>query len=180
VSTHRPHGRRSRRWSVPSYAPVAAAAGALAAPLRFGATTHALMVGGVLATLAVVAAVDLRCRLVPNAIVGPAVLAVLSWQLLFAPGHALEWVIAAVAAPVALLVAAAAQPGGLGMGDVKLAALLGAALGAGVVPALLLAFICVVPVAVVQLVRGGAAAVRTATIPFAPFMALGAAILLLG
>jgi leader peptidase (prepilin peptidase)/N-methyltransferase len=68
---------------------------------------------------------------------------------------------------------------GMGMGDVKLAAVLGAALGINVVSALLVASLAVVPVALMILVRGGRAAGRTA-IPFAPFLALGAAVVLLG
>ena len=66
----------------------------------------------------------------------------------------------------------------VGMGDVKLGALLGAALGLAVVPALLTASLAVVPVAGVLLARAGSAARRTA-IPFAPFLALGAAAVLL-
>jgi prepilin signal peptidase PulO-like enzyme (type II secretory pathway) len=58
------------------------------------------------------------------------------------------------------------------MGDVKLAALLGAALGWAVVPALALAFISVFPFALWTVVRGGIAA-RKSTLPFAPFMAFG-------
>ena len=167
-----------RRWSVPAPALPAAAAAALAAVLRLGATSDAVMAAGVLAVLAVIAAVDLRWRLVPNKIVGPATAAVLAWQLAFAPGHALEWIVAAASAPVVLLLPSLVKSGAIGMGDVKLAGLLGAALGAAVVPALMLGFIAVVPVAVVLLVRGGASAPRT-MIPFAPFMAFGAAVTLL-
>jgi leader peptidase (prepilin peptidase)/N-methyltransferase len=167
-----------RRWSVPAPALPAAAAAALAAVLRLGATSHAAMAAGVLAVLAVIAAIDLRWRLVPNKIVGPATAAVLAWQLAFAPGHALEWIVAAASAPVVLLLPSLVKSGAIGMGDVKLAGLLGAALGAAVVPALMLGFIAVVPVAVVLLARGGASAPRT-MIPFAPFMAFGAAVTLL-
>jgi prepilin signal peptidase PulO-like enzyme (type II secretory pathway) len=47
------------------------------------------------------------------------------------------------------------------------------------VSALLFASLAVVPVAIVILIRGGRAAGRTA-IPFAPFLAFGAAVVLLG
>jgi leader peptidase (prepilin peptidase)/N-methyltransferase len=168
-----------QRWSVPAPALPAAAAAALAGVLRLGATSDAVMAASVLAVLAVIAAVDLRWRVVPNMILGPATAAVLAWHLAFAPGHALEWIVAVVGAPVVLLLPSLVRPGAIGMGDVKLAGLLGAALGAAVLPALMLGFLAVVPVAVVLLVRGGASAPRT-MIPFAPFMAFGAAVMLLG
>jgi prepilin signal peptidase PulO-like enzyme (type II secretory pathway) len=67
----------------------------------------------------------------------------------------------------------------MGMGDVKLGLLLGAALGWGVLGAVLLAFVCVLPVALIVLLRGGVAARKT-TIPFGPFLSLGALIILFG
>ena len=166
------------RWHVPAAALPLAAALALAAALRLGATTHAVMAAAVLAVLGVIAAIDFKWRVVPNKIVGPATLAVLAWQLAFAPNHIAAWIAAAVGAPLFLLVAALVSRKGLGMGDVKLAGLLGAALGAAVMPALLVAFLACVPVALALLIRGGVAARRTA-IPFAPFMCFGAAVMLL-
>ena len=64
------------------------------------------------------------------------------------------------------------------MGDVKLGALLGAALGQEVLSALMLGFLAVVPFALVLLVRRGAAA-RRSTLPLGPFLAFGAAVALL-
>ena len=63
------------------------------------------------------------------------------------------------------------------MGDVKLMLLIGAALGWSVAGALLLAFACVFPVALAIVIRGGAAARKT-SLPFGPFLALGALIML--
>lgn len=57
------------------------------------------------------------------------------------------------------------------MGDVKLALLLGAALGWGVLDALLIGFLCTFPAGLLLLVRDGMAA-RKATIPFGPFLSL--------
>jgi leader peptidase (prepilin peptidase)/N-methyltransferase len=167
-----------RRWSVPVPALPAAAAVALTGVLRLGATSGGVIAAGVLGLLTVIAAIDLRWRLVPNIIVGPATAAVLTWQLAFAPGRAVEWIAAAVGAPLLLLLPSLVKPGAVGMGDVKLAGLLGAALGTAVLPALMLGFLSVVPASVLLLVRGGAAA-RRSVIPFAPFMSFGAAVMLL-
>jgi prepilin signal peptidase PulO-like enzyme (type II secretory pathway) len=65
------------------------------------------------------------------------------------------------------------------MGDVKLAMLLGATLGWGVAGALELAFISVLPFALVARGRSRSG-VRAATLPFAPFMAFGALVVLIG
>ncbi len=64
-------------------------------------------------------------------------------------------------------------PAGMGMGDVKLALLLGAALGWLVVLALFVGSLGVGLAGVVFLVREGRAA-RKKAIPFGPFLALGA------
>jgi leader peptidase (prepilin peptidase)/N-methyltransferase len=116
---------------------------------------------------------------VPNRIVFPAFCVVLAFQLAVAPQHAAEWLAAAACAPLVMLMPAIVDRDAVGMGDVKLAALLGAALGGKVLVALLIGSVAVIPVAAVMLARGGLAARRSA-IPFAPFLALGAAAVLLG
>jgi prepilin signal peptidase PulO-like enzyme (type II secretory pathway) len=65
----------------------------------------------------------------------------------------------------------------MGMGDVKLALLLGAGLGSSVVGAISVAFLAVFPIAVGMLIRGGLGA-RRRTLPFAPFLALGTLVVL--
>ena len=64
-------------------------------------------------------------------------------------------------------------PAGFGMGDVKLMLLLGAALGAAVLPALLLGTLAGGVAAVIVLLREGGGARRKA-IPYGPFLAFGA------
>jgi leader peptidase (prepilin peptidase)/N-methyltransferase len=66
----------------------------------------------------------------------------------------------------------------MGMGDVKLAVLLGAGLGWGVVGAVTVAFLSMFPVALGTLIRGGLAARKT-TLPFGPFLALGGLVILI-
>ena len=78
----------------------------------------------------------------------------------------------------ALLVVALAYPAGLGMGDVKLALLLGAALGATVAVALMVGLLAALVPAVVLIVRQGQKAARKTAIPFAPFLAFGAVVAL--
>lgn len=169
----------SRRWSVPMAAAPCAAAAALAAALRLGATSPGLLAVVLLPLLVVLAAIDLRSRLVPNRIVVPALACALVYQTVVASDDAIEWLAACVLAPLVLLLPALLDRRAVGMGDVKLAALLGAALGAKVLPVLLIGSLAVIPVAAVILVRGGRAARRTA-IPFVPFLAFGTAVVLLG
>ena len=70
-----------------------------------------------------------------------------------------------------------AYPGGMGMGDVKLALLLGAMLGRLVAPGLMLGVLAALVPSFVLLARHGSAA-RKIGIPFAPFLALGAVVAL--
>jgi leader peptidase (prepilin peptidase)/N-methyltransferase len=88
-----------------------------------------------------------------------------------------EWAIAGLGAAAFLLVAALAYPGGMGMGDVKLALLMGVALGYPVAVALPLGMIAALVPSVVLLARHGSRA-RKMAIPFAPFLALGSVITL--
>jgi leader peptidase (prepilin peptidase)/N-methyltransferase len=88
-----------------------------------------------------------------------------------------EWALAALGASLFLFVAAVAYPAGMGMGDVKLALLMGAALGKTVSVALFAGmFLALVP-SIFLLARHGSAA-RKMGIPFAPFLALGSVIAL--
>jgi leader peptidase (prepilin peptidase)/N-methyltransferase len=83
-----------------------------------------------------------------------------------------EFLIAGGAAFLFLLLAALAYPAGMGMGDVKLAGVMGVYLGASVAPALLAAFLSGTVAGLVTIAREGTEA-RKKGIPFAPFLALG-------
>jgi leader peptidase (prepilin peptidase)/N-methyltransferase len=83
-----------------------------------------------------------------------------------------ELLIAGGAAFTLLLLAALAYPGGMGMGDVKLAGVMGLCLGLPVAPALLIAFFAGSIVGVAIMLRHGAGA-RKRAVPFGPFLALG-------
>jgi leader peptidase (prepilin peptidase) / N-methyltransferase len=143
------------------------------------ALDRALIFAFVAGVLAVLSAVDIQRGLIPNRIVLPAAAVTLAMQLVLFPDRALECVLAALAASLAFLITHLAQRSWIGMGDVKLALLMGAALGWGVVGAVLLGFVCVFPAALVVLVRGGLGA-RKATIPFGPFLSLGTLLVMFG
>jgi leader peptidase (prepilin peptidase) / N-methyltransferase len=83
-----------------------------------------------------------------------------------------EWAVAGLGAALFLLLAALAYPRGMGMGDVKLALLLGFALGRTVPLAMLAGMVAALVPSAVLFARHGSAA-RKMAIPFAPFLALG-------
>ena len=159
---------------------VAAAGAALGASvlLRYGPTGRGALAASLAALLVVLSAIDLERRVLPNVIVLPAIAVALPAQLLLAPGRWLEWMLAAVGAALVILLPLLAGRAGIGMGDVKLAFLLGLVLGEGVMLAILVASFAVLPVALALLARHGGAALRMG-VPFGPFLALGAVVALL-
>jgi leader peptidase (prepilin peptidase)/N-methyltransferase len=153
-----------------------ATAGLLAGVVgAFGLSLRAAAAAVLCAALVVVTATDLTHRIVPNRVVLPAAAVVLA--LMTAADPSPEWAIAAVGASGFLLVAALAYPGGMGMGDVKLALLMGAALGRTVPVALMLGMIAALVPSAVLFARHGSKA-RKMAIPFAPFLALGSVVVL--
>lgn len=143
--------------------------------LAFGWSGKSFVAAFFCATLVTVSATDLSHRIVPNVIVLPASAAVLAANTLLEPS--VEWVLGAFGASLFLLLAALAYPKGMGMGDVKLALLLGAMLGRTVPVALMLGMIAALVPSIVLFARHGKAA-RKMAIPFAPFLALGGVIAL--
>jgi leader peptidase (prepilin peptidase)/N-methyltransferase len=125
--------------------------------------------------LVAICATDLEHRIVPNKIVLPAAALVLAAQTALHPSP--EWALGALGASGFLFLAALAYPAGMGMGDVKLALLLGAMLGPLVGVGLMLGMLAALVPSIVLLARHGSAA-RKMGIPFAPFLALGAIVAL--
>jgi leader peptidase (prepilin peptidase)/N-methyltransferase len=138
--------------------------------LRFGLSQDAVVAAFVCTVLVAISATDLEHRIVPNRIVVPAAVAVLLAQTALHPSP--EWAIGAVGASGFLLLAALAYPAGMGMGDVKLALLMGAALGRVVPVALMVGMLSALVPSAVLFARHGAGA-RKMGIPLAPFLALG-------
>jgi prepilin signal peptidase PulO-like enzyme (type II secretory pathway) len=143
--------------------------------LRFGLTARAAIAAGVCAVLVVVSATDLEHRIVPNRIVLPATVAVLVANLVVSPG--IEWPLAAIAAATFLFLPALAAPGALGMGDVKLALFLGAALGRTTGVGIMLGLLAALVPSLILLAKHGRKA-RKMALPLAPFLALGGLIAL--
>jgi leader peptidase (prepilin peptidase)/N-methyltransferase len=165
---------RARRVEGRSLAVWVAAAGlTLLCFARFGITGRTLIGGFFVCVLVVLSAIDLAERRLPNRIVLPATAIVLSAQLIVYPERALEWVLAACGAACFLALPMLVNPSGMGMGDVKLALLLGAGLGAAVAPAILLGVLAAGLFSLFLVVRSGLGA-RKSFIAFGPFLSFGA------
>ena len=143
--------------------------------LTFGLTGQMVVSAFFCAVLVAVSAIDLTHRIIPNRIVLPAFVLVLVAQTLLEPSP--EWALAALGASGFLFLAVLAYPAGMGMGDVKLALLMGAALGKTVAVALMFGMVAALVPAVILLVRHGSKA-RKMGIPFGPFLALGSVVAL--
>jgi leader peptidase (prepilin peptidase)/N-methyltransferase len=120
-----------------------------------------------------IAFIDLEHRIIPNKLTGLGAGTALALVTLLRPHDLPEHLAAAAGGGGFLLIAAIAKPGGMGMGDVKLAGVMGLFLGAAVVPALFVALIAGSLVGVALMARGGLADARGTTIPFGPWLAVG-------
>lgn len=126
-----------------------------------------------------VAAIDLRRRLIPNAILLPAAITALTILALAFPHGVAEHTVAAAAAGGLLLAPALVRPEGMGMGDAKLAAVMGLCLGRSVAVAMLAALVGGTAAGAIIVARRGLRRGRRAAIPFGPFLAAGAVIAML-
>lgn len=143
--------------------------------LAFGWSGTSFVAAFFSATLVTVSATDLSHRIVPNVVVLPAAAVVLVAMTALHPSA--EWALGAFGASLFLFLAALAYPKGMGMGDVKLALLLGAMLGRTVPVALMVGMIAALVPSLVLFARHGKAA-RKMAIPFAPFLSLGGVVAL--
>ena len=137
----------------------------------FGFTVEALVNALGCAVLVAVTVTDLERRIVPNRIVLPALAAALVVQTIRDPS--VEWIVSALGAGGFFLLLALVNPAGLGMGDVKLAAFLGAWLGYPVAVALFVGSLFGLVPAVLVLARRGTEGGK-ATLPYVPALAAGA------
>ena len=142
---------------------------------RFGLTTYGALAAAFCAVLVALSAIDARHRIVPDRIVLPAAGVALVLHTLLDPSP--EWAIAAFGTAALLFAAVRVYPPGLGMGDVKLALLLGAMLGDAVILAMMLGFFAALLPSLFLLARHGKKA-RKMAIPLVPFLALGAVVAL--
>jgi leader peptidase (prepilin peptidase) / N-methyltransferase len=125
-----------------------------------------------------VALIDLDTQIIPNSLmlIGAAVAPAL--VLLTAPDDTVEHLIAAVAGGGFFLLAVLAYPRGMGVGDIKLAGVLGLFLGRAVGPAIFIALVTGTVVGAAIMARKGVKAGRKTKVPFGPFLALGGVVAL--
>ena len=138
-----------------------------------GANEHVWLGLALVCVVVPVAFIDLDHRIIPNAILLPGAVAAIAIVAATESSKLPEHLIAGAAAAGFLLVAVLAYPRGMGMGDVKLAGVLGLYLGRSVGPAMLVALVSGTIVGVVIIARKGAAEGRKTAVPFGPFLALG-------
>ncbi len=132
-----------------------------------------LALGLTLCTLLVIVTLtDLERRVIPNAVLLAGAVIGVAIAAVSDPGDLVERGIAALAAGGFLFVVAVVYPRGMGMGDVKLVAMMGLYLGRAVAPAVLIGFAAGALVGLALIARQGAQA-RKQAVPFGPFLALG-------
>ncbi len=141
----------------------------------FGATAWAVLAAGFCAVLVTLSVIDAQHRIVPNRIVVPAAVVAVVAHTAIDPSPA--WLVWALVAAGGLFLVVLAYPKGLGMGDVKLALLLGAMLGSSVTVALMVGFFAALIPSVVLVARHGSSA-RKMGVPLVPFLSFGAVVAL--
>jgi leader peptidase (prepilin peptidase) / N-methyltransferase len=141
--------------------------------LRFGADRDAWL-GLVLVLLVVpITLIDLDYQIIPNKLTLIGAVAAVALVLATRSADLTEHLIAGAAAGGFLLVAALVYPGGMGMGDVKLAGMLGLFLGRAVGPAMMCALFTGSVAGIAIMMVKGARKGRKTRIPFGPWLALG-------
>jgi len=128
--------------------------------------------------LVAITVTDLEQRIIPNKVLLVAAALAVLIAAVGDPGSLPERAIAAAVAGGGLFLVALAYPRGMGLGDVKLAAVMGLFLGRNVASAILIALLAGSLVGLTMIARHGAEA-RKQAIPFGPFLALGGLVALL-
>ena len=126
-----------------------------------------------------IALIDLDHQIIPNKITAPAAILAVAIGLALKPAGVPEQLIAGAGAAAFLLVFVLAYPRGMGMGDVKLAGVLGLFLGREVGVAIFVAVIAGTLVGAAVMARLGVERGRKTRVPFGPFLALGGILALL-
>jgi leader peptidase (prepilin peptidase) / N-methyltransferase len=159
----------------PRYPLVEALTGVLCAGAAIAHASGSAIALSIALILVVVPAalIDLEHRIIPNSLTALGAVVALALGLALDPAGEPQRLIAGAAAGGFLLIAALAYPGGMGMGDVKLAGVMGLFLGRAVAPAILIALVVGVLVGAVIVARKGAREGRKTAVPFGPFLALG-------
>lgn len=117
--------------------------------------------------------IDLEHHIIPNILTGIGAVGAVALLIAFDSDSLVEHLIAAAAAGGFFLLAAVVYPAGMGMGDVKLAAVMGLFLGRAVAPAIFAALIAGTLIGGLVIARYGMAEGRKKGIPFGPWLAFG-------
>jgi leader peptidase (prepilin peptidase)/N-methyltransferase len=146
--------------------------------IRYGLDAETPLFIVFVCVLVAIARIDAQSRVIPNRIVLPAWAVVLVAHLALRPEQWVEWLVGSLVAGLLFFVLVLVYPAGMGMGDAKLALLIGAALGYAALTALLLGTLASGLVAAALLLKEGLSA-RKRAIPLGPFLAAGAVLALL-
>jgi prepilin signal peptidase PulO-like enzyme (type II secretory pathway) len=150
----------------------AAVVAVVASFVRYGLHGRAFVGAVYCPTLILLAVIDMKHKILPNAIILPATLAVGLIVAASTPGDFLAHLAAGAALGGFFFLFGIIFTGSLGMGDAKLGFLIGLALGGKTLGATLIAFAGLLVAALYVLGTRGVSA-RKDTIPFGPFLALG-------
>jgi leader peptidase (prepilin peptidase)/N-methyltransferase len=159
-------------WRYPAFEFITAVLFA-ACGLKFGWTLPLIPALIFVSTLVIVSNSDLDKRIIPNAVLLVAFPLGLLTQAIAYPDLWMTWIISAIAAFSGMFIVALLYPRGMGMGDVKLAGIMGLYLGRAVAPALFVAFLLGSIVGLAVMAVRGVEVGRKTAVPFGPFMALG-------
>jgi leader peptidase (prepilin peptidase)/N-methyltransferase len=143
------------------------------AVLAGGPTASVVLNVAFILLLVPIALIDAEHRIIPNRLTALGALLALGLGTALDPSGEPARLIAGALAGGALLLAALAYPGGMGMGDVKLAGVMGLFLGSAVAPAMLVALLAGVLFGALVMARKGTQVGRRTAVPFGPFLALG-------
>jgi leader peptidase (prepilin peptidase)/N-methyltransferase len=155
-----------------------AAAVALICLVRQGLGVDVLFGTAFVAVLAAVSVVDFEERRIPNRIVLPAAAFTVAAVFVLHPDELRASLIAGVVAFLFFFVPALLAPRTIGMGDAKLALLVGLGLGGDALLGFFVTSFAAGAVALVVILRRGSQA-RKEGLPFGPFLAAGAAVALI-
>jgi leader peptidase (prepilin peptidase)/N-methyltransferase len=144
--------------------------------VHFGVGANGIAWSVVQIVLVFIAWFDLLTRRIPNVVVVPAAIAAIVLRIAFDRDGLLECVLAGAIAFAVFLVLALLVRGGLGMGDVKLAALIGVLLGRDAATALILGAFLGGVAGLVLIVRGAS---RRTSLAYGPYLAAGAVVVIL-
>jgi leader peptidase (prepilin peptidase)/N-methyltransferase len=134
-----------------------------------------MTLGIVLVTFLVpIAVIDFDLKVIPNKLTGPAAVLAVALGAVLEPSYLPEQLVAGAGALVFFMLPALIHKKGMGMGDVKLAAVLGLYLGRDVAPAIMIGLVLGVIVGAAVVTVKGVSEGRRTKVPFGPFLAMGA------